>query len=294
VANALQTIGEQLHGIGYTPCKVEVPANLQIDAGHMVTVQDLSGARICAYVMTKTTKGQKDILECAGSYRRDSAGAVNNPSPGEQIHSAVDRQLTQRELLRRLTQNGGDDAIYLKDGKLAIKATAILTGILQGVEIIGENGRIGGLTMTENSLTTTYRRDFSDYTQEDVARIQELYFSGEATSKEDLYRYDINMNGRIDASDAFALQQMLGGNLPDYTEGTITVDAKDPLRCVVLEVTGGYRAGEKTVIGMGTVYSHEVRAKTHFVCGGQNGYTGTLQLGDQTLDVAGGIIVNVE
>lgn len=75
-----QTLYEQLKDVTYTPCKVEVPASADVNAGDIVTVTDRNGRRITAYVMTRTRSGQRDTLECTGSARRDSSTAVNNQS----------------------------------------------------------------------------------------------------------------------------------------------------------------------------------------------------------------------
>lgn len=73
----LKVIEEQLAGITYTPCKVAIPACLDVDAGSILNVTDKNGNAITTYVMSKTTSGQKDTLECTGSHRRDSTSAAN-------------------------------------------------------------------------------------------------------------------------------------------------------------------------------------------------------------------------
>ena len=288
VANALETIRAQLARFSYTPCRVSVPAGVNINVGDIVRLRDPGGNDRIICVMQKITRGQLDTLVCVGSPRRDNTVTVSNDSDRRLLEQNLQRQeqkLQRQELLRRLTEDGVDDAIYLQDGKLAIKATAILTGILQGIEIIGEEGRIGGLTITDHSLSTTYRRDFSYLTANDADRAGEIYRNKLTPSAEELYRLDVNMNGRVDSGDAVVISGMVAGNIPNYTEGRIIIDAKDPLKCVVAEVTGGYRAGEKTVLGMGRVESNA------FACGGKDGYTGSFQAGGQTFQVAGGIIV---
>lgn len=75
-----QTLYEQLKDVSYRPCKVSVPASMDIHAGDIVNITDRNGLSFSAYVMTKTTSGQKDTLECTGSQRRDSSTAVNNQS----------------------------------------------------------------------------------------------------------------------------------------------------------------------------------------------------------------------
>ena len=73
-----QTLYEQLQDAAYTPCKVVIPASPEIAAGDSITVTDANGKTFTAWVMKKTSDGQRDTLECTGSYRRDSTTAVNN------------------------------------------------------------------------------------------------------------------------------------------------------------------------------------------------------------------------
>lgn len=75
-----QSLYETLRNVTYTPCKVSVPACLDICPGHTVEITDANGRAFTAYVMTKTQSGQKDTLEATGSARRDSAAAVNSVS----------------------------------------------------------------------------------------------------------------------------------------------------------------------------------------------------------------------
>lgn len=72
-----QAIYEQLQGVTYTPCKVSIQATTEINAGDIVRITDRNGVTITTYVMSKINKGQKDTLECTGSYKRDSSTATN-------------------------------------------------------------------------------------------------------------------------------------------------------------------------------------------------------------------------
>ena len=75
-----QTIYEQMKNVTYTPCKVQLPAGLDVHAGHTVNITDRNGKAFTAYVMTKTQSGHRDTLECTGSRKRDSTTVVNNQS----------------------------------------------------------------------------------------------------------------------------------------------------------------------------------------------------------------------
>lgn len=75
VAEALY---QQLKDVTYTPCKVTLPANMHIRAGHIIPITDGNGRELTAYVMSRIQSGQRDTLECTGSYTRSSSAAVNS------------------------------------------------------------------------------------------------------------------------------------------------------------------------------------------------------------------------
>lgn len=75
-----QALYDQLKNVMYTPCKVQIPAGVDIEAGHIVQITDRNGKTFSSYVMTKNQSGQRETLECTGSRRRDSTSAVNNLS----------------------------------------------------------------------------------------------------------------------------------------------------------------------------------------------------------------------
>lgn len=119
----LDVIKEQLAGVTYTPCKLSVPACLDIDAGNTVDIIDKNGVQITAYVMSKTTSGQKDTIECTGSPRRDSSRVMNTRSPSaDQAFSDAFAGLTQAQIFNKLTNNGAIQGIYVQDGKWYINA----------------------------------------------------------------------------------------------------------------------------------------------------------------------------
>ncbi len=83
-ADALEEIArklyEELKDMTYTPCKLEIPATVQVSVGDVITVKDQDDREISVYVMNHTRSGQKATLECTGSPRRDSIRAVNKQS----------------------------------------------------------------------------------------------------------------------------------------------------------------------------------------------------------------------
>lgn len=73
-----RTLYEQLQDVSYTPCSIQLLCGSDIEAGNRVSITDINGKTVTAYVMTHKQVGQLDTLECTGSPRRDSSAAVNN------------------------------------------------------------------------------------------------------------------------------------------------------------------------------------------------------------------------
>lgn len=117
----LQTIKEELETFTYTPCKVAIPATLDIRPGHIVNVTDINGTTIKTAIMTKVAKGLKNTLESTGNQRRDSAAAVNNKTPSQKAEEALENQ-SHEDVFNKLTKNGQIQGIYVQDGKWYINA----------------------------------------------------------------------------------------------------------------------------------------------------------------------------
>ena len=157
MTTALDKICEVLSAFVYTPCTVEIPADLNIHAGDMVTITDKNGRQISTCVMTKIQSGQKDTLESTGSPRRDSSTATNNKTQQEKTaamenyanvaaSSAVAGQ-TAEEILNKLTDNGRIQGIYQQDGKWYINAE-----LAQVVNIVASN-IVAGILKSKDEKT---------------------------------------------------------------------------------------------------------------------------------------------
>lgn len=81
---ALESVAKNIYnaimGVSYTPGTVVIAHDPDICAGDIITVEDINGKTATMYVMTKTTKGQRDTLECTGSASRDSSTVVHEES----------------------------------------------------------------------------------------------------------------------------------------------------------------------------------------------------------------------
>lgn len=62
---------EHLHPLRYTPCTVTVPVAVRVKCGDILRIRDKNSHEVLMYVMKKTQSGQRNILECTGTYRRN-------------------------------------------------------------------------------------------------------------------------------------------------------------------------------------------------------------------------------
>ncbi len=127
----LEAIQAELSKITYTPCAVSGVSDPMVRAGSIIHITDRNGRQVTAYVMEKKSSGQRDTYTCTGSHRRDSVSAMNNkPDSVKDAENAMNAaaQMTQLEIFNKLTNNGLDQGIFLKDGKVYINLEYIKVG----------------------------------------------------------------------------------------------------------------------------------------------------------------------
>lgn len=165
--SALQTMARELSGLGYTPCKVTVPAASPIQPGHRFTVTTPRGETIAALVMTRTDAPGKTTLEAAGSPR----GSTADKPLGQLMQEAADRAQqtavsaaaadaankanaalsdaktyadsaasnavnaqTQADIFNKLTNNGQLPGLFMSNGQLYINADYLSTGVISSAD----------------------------------------------------------------------------------------------------------------------------------------------------------------
>ena len=148
----LEVIQRRLAALpAYKPCKVSLPAGVDIRAGHTIQIIDKHGNQFTTCVMTKTQSGQRDTLECTGSARRDSSTAANNQTATQAARQAVENQ-THEETFNRLTKNGAIQGIYVQDNKWYINAEQVT---LQNLKVKAA-GITGVITVQDTSGNTLF------------------------------------------------------------------------------------------------------------------------------------------
>ena len=156
----LSKLWEQLQGFSYVPVEeLSFLGNPLIDPGDIITMEDLSGATYEVPVMGITHEYDGGIITKVIAYGQaettENTDATNQRIKRAEIKAKLysgmaledakkytddlDEALDQLEVLKRLT-NEVDDAIYMtEDGKLALKATAIITGVLDAAIVTVKN-----------------------------------------------------------------------------------------------------------------------------------------------------------
>ncbi len=118
----------------YRPCKISLPACMDIRAGDTVRIVDGNGESFTTCVMTKTQSGQRDTLECTGSKSRSSSTACHSQSAVQAAQQAVDRQ-SQQDIFNRLTNGGKVQGLMLgEDGNVYLNVTYATAGVLRSID----------------------------------------------------------------------------------------------------------------------------------------------------------------
>lgn len=167
-----QTLFDQLKNVTYTPCSIAIPACLDIRAGHTVQITDLNGKTITAYVMTKTQKGQRDTLECTGSYKRNSSAAFNNQSY-QALNGKILEIRQKVEGVFITARNLETDAQVIREDitELTLEADRLRTTVTDTQEAVGGMG--------ENLAKTTKKISAMEQTSEKMSlQLQQISENG--------------------------------------------------------------------------------------------------------------------
>lgn len=137
----LSELWDKLQGFCYTPVmELSFLGNPLIDVGDIIILEDLSGTSLKIPIMKisheydggvitrVSANGPAESSVSAGSIKGQIQRAT---AKANRYTDSENNKLNQLELLKRLTNEWLDDGIYLTDkGKIAFKASAILSGVL--------------------------------------------------------------------------------------------------------------------------------------------------------------------
>ena len=261
----LGVIEQELSAIAYTPCKVSIPASLDIRAGDVVEITDSKGKSILCAVMTKTTSGQRDTLECTGSYRRDSAGAVNNRSVSEiaqekasiaeknaisaaesVAQSVLDSQ-TQMDIFNKLTDNGAIQGIYAEDGKWYINAE-----LAQIINLFTQNIFMSGMFIGSGQA----------FLEPGFPELEELKRIIMGSSYGSLADWDFNDDGKINLLDyqlcyeaVVGSSSLSGWSGARESEVTVSINPSDPQSAISISGRNVWGRNVQISLGANSVFN---------------------------------------
>ena len=157
----LETVGQRMAATVYTPCRMTVPADLQIPVGSLLQVTDSNGKTFTTCVMRKVSTAHWDSLESTGSPRMDSPSAANNRSDGEQLQQMMlaVRSLDGEKVVSLI--NLSEEGVKIKGDKIRLEGTVTANGNFKvltdgSVEMAGkitaDSGRIGTCEIEDGKL----------------------------------------------------------------------------------------------------------------------------------------------
>ena len=267
----LQGLWKKLQGFSYVPVtELSFLGNPLLDPGDIITMEDLSGVSVDVPVMRITHEYDGGVIT-----RVTANGQAETSSPagplGQQLRrvemkaktysgialeeakkyaDGLDAALDQLEMLKRLTLEGGDDAIYMneKTGKLGITATAILTGVLDAalvtVKNLVANNIVSGKLMSVDK-TTFFDLDNAEFVCKESEGPGLKVFAGNL--------HLVDSSGAVRASigrgrdgRSFSLYSEQGehvGGISETTGGALMFHCKD----IAEGYVAGRRVGWKTI-----------------------------------------------
>lgn len=206
-AAALQAVAKTLYGqlssVTYTPCQAKLPADLEIQAGHILTVTDRGGKTLTAYIMTKTQNACVATVECTGSARRESTTAVNNRS----YESLSGKMLNLRTDMDGIRVENSDNAGKLS--RLELDVSGIRGQVQTQKTVTG--GMQTKLTTLEQTAETISARvqTISDNGVSKVTTSFGLTIDGSAVT---ISRSGTNMENKLNEKGMYVLRDAGTGN----------------------------------------------------------------------------------
>ena len=235
IANAIYSV---IGGTRFRPFDASIWGDPSIEAGDTIGIYDYLGRLYISYIsnLSYPLNGLMDI-ECGAETVSDRENEYSNPQTST-IQSAVTAAYDYIAAKKI-------SADYISAGNLGVggKITA------SNLEITG--GEVGGLSIIDAALTTTYTHTHT-YTSEDRDRITQIIQGNITPTDEDYELYDFNGDNAITALDLATVQKLilLGG---DYIT-TVRIDPHSLSK--PFNVTSNLNGEERTgsSIGAGGAY----------------------------------------
>lgn len=318
ITTILPALNTALNGFSYRPftaSAINAPYLWPMDA---VTFTDKDG-NAHASLMTNVCFGLNGTtaMEARGmtymqnrqklpeGFTKEQAQLINEVS--NHVKDDIDNALTQQEIFNRLTDNGAEQGIYLKDGRIYINGTYMQIGTITGANgenywiLDGENailvvqrGTIGAFTLDNNEMT--YESTLSDGSTYKInmsaSGLETEFVNGDTGNANSVKLYGGSIFFDWNGVRQFALD--VNDNSLLFREGPINGPFTYPI--IIYGPQSGVLAN-KIAIDYGVVIHADMEADGR-VRGGSlyadNGASGTFTTADgKTVTVTNGIITNI-
>lgn len=143
-----ENLYEVLSGVTYTGCKLTLPADADVQPGQILWVLSTKGRWARVYVMSVELSGQRLVIRCDGTGRRDSSKVVNHQS-FQTLSGKVLELQTDVEGLQAVSRDNGGNLAQLKLELDGISAS------VQQQNASGESlqSQLSGLRQTASELS---------------------------------------------------------------------------------------------------------------------------------------------
>ncbi len=242
----------------FRPGQVELPDGMWLDPGDLIQITDCRGQKYTVPVLQVTHTfdgGFRTVVRAqTAEFSVGTVQTVSQAVSGLKVdigrfHKVYTEKLEAAEATLKQLQTDVLQArtilVRREDGEVILRADAD-TG-----ELIATSGTVGGLTLSEHTLSAEYRHDYPKFTQADLDRAQQGILGSITLTEEEQRKYDVNMDGKVTAVDLLAMRKMFKGTEASYSLYQLTIDPARPNACLRVQVVDGYHAGWGVELGIG-------------------------------------------
>ena len=278
----LSELWDKLQGFCYTPVmELSFLGNPLIDVGDIIILEDLSGTSLKIPIMKisheydggvitrVSANGPAESSVSAGSIKGQIQRAT---AKANRYTDSENNKLNQLELLKRLTNEWLDDGLYLTDkGKIAFKASAILSGVLMASLIQtgilqSKDGKTFYLDL-DNGILKMQTTDFllegkssEAFLEPGMAEAERIknHIQGTAIIPDsELWLYDFNEDGVVSISDLLMAKSAIKGDISlgstwskaEKSILSVFIKPADPNKTIGIEGTNMW--GRKVEVSLG-------------------------------------------
>lgn len=154
-----ESLYEALRSTTYTPGTVVMAHNPDIRPGDIINVRDRNNKTATFYVMSKSTKGQRDTLQCTGSHSRESSTNIHE----ESFKSMKSAMFEIRKDVSGLSARATETELRIEDNRaytderaaeIILQAESIAAAVQDVHESVeGVETRIAAIQETAESIT---------------------------------------------------------------------------------------------------------------------------------------------